>query len=82
MSPHHSQDHRFLIDNDEFRQGTQAMSDRHSDIKGTRMLIGGRFSATYAMRDGPWRIVSHSLETLPLAYAQALPAHSDTSRPN
>src|SRR6478672_5631427 len=50
--------------------------------KGTRMLIGGRFSATYAMRDGAWRIVSHSLETLPLAYAQALPAHTDTSRPN
>ncbi len=50
--------------------------------KGTRMLIGGRFSATYAMRDGAWRIVSHSLETLPLAYAQTLPAHSDTSRPN
>ena len=50
--------------------------------KGTRMLIGGQFSATYAMRDGAWRIVSHSLETLPLAYAQTLPAHSDTSRPN
>ena len=46
------------------------------------MLIGGRFSATYAMRDGAWRIMSHSLETLPLAYAQTMPAHSDTSRPN
>ena len=50
--------------------------------KGTRMLIGGHFSATYAMRDGAWWIFSHTLETLPLGYARALPGHSETFRPN
>jgi uncharacterized protein (TIGR02246 family) len=29
--------------------------------KGTRMLIGGRFSAAYEFRDGDWRIVHHHI---------------------
>jgi uncharacterized protein (TIGR02246 family) len=42
--------------------------------KGTRMLIGGRFSATYAFRDGDWRIVHHHISGMyrPLSSVGAL----------
>jgi uncharacterized protein (TIGR02246 family) len=46
--------------------------------KGTRMLVGGKFSATYALREGAWQIVSHALETQPLAYERVLPGWSET----
>jgi NAD(P)-dependent dehydrogenase (short-subunit alcohol dehydrogenase family) len=42
--PHHQVDHRFRLDNNGIRQGTQGMTDPHSDIAGIRMLIVGASS--------------------------------------
>lgn len=44
VPPHHSVDHRFSLSNNEIRQGRQGMSDRHSNIAGTRMLVIGASS--------------------------------------
>lgn len=33
--------------------------------KGTRMLLGGRYTAEYGLREGTWRIVRHSLAADP-----------------
>jgi len=41
---HRPIDHRFVVDTNGIRQGKQSMSDRHSDIAGTRMLIVGASS--------------------------------------
>ena len=42
--PHHPLDHRLFVGDYGIRQGNQAMSDRHSNIAGNRMLVIGASS--------------------------------------
>ena len=42
--PHHQIDHRSVVDDNGIRQGKQGMTDPHSDIAGSRMLIVGASS--------------------------------------